>query len=115
MDEQQLKWIQQNRTRKTRATAVGKVARAILNSPCVNGPAWRRGLLAVLTEHAGTELLEYATPVSIQAGVLSFEVCEPTVLYHLRVHWEQRLLKVLQSQLPAAGINAIRFRCKSRA
>lgn len=111
MDNRQLHWVQRNRRLRDSAAPLGVLAKSVLDSRQVKGAAWKRRLLGLLEEHAGRELLEHAEPVSIRSGVLTFQVREPVMLYHLRVHWEQQLLKLLQAELPAAGINVVRFRC----
>ena len=88
---------------------MGGLAREVVASPQVTGPAWRRRLLGVLAEEVGPELLEHATVVSVRMGVLTLEAAEPAALCHLRIRWEQPLLQLLQSRLPEAGINSVRF------
>ncbi len=110
MNERQLQWVQKNRRMRETAAPLGDVVRQVLNSRAVKGAAWKRRLVGLLEEHAD-ELLEHAEPVSIRSGVLTLQVSEPALLYHLRVCWEQRLLKLLQAELPSAGINTVRFKC----
>lgn len=109
--DQLLGQVQENHTPRERAAVVGPVLREVLASPLIRGPAWRRRLLAVLTEHAGNELLVQAAPVSVRAGVLRFQVHEPALRYQLALQWEQRLLELLRAELPEAGIHTVRFTC----
>jgi hypothetical protein len=110
MNDRQLGWVQQNRGR-TRATPplAGDLARDFLAAATAGGKGWRTRLMALLEEHAGAGLLDYAEPLSVTRGTLTFAVSEPAILYHLRLQWEQRLLQLFQSLLPEAGISAIRF------
>lgn len=112
MTEKQLNWIQRNRAPKGRAklaTLIGQVAQDILGSGQLAGPAWKSRLLEVLEEHAGPALLDHAEPLTVRNGILTLGVEEPAVLYHLRLQWEQRILQLVQSGLPEAGISAVRF------
>ena|SRR5687767_7692145 len=112
MTEKQLQWIQRNRAPKGRAkmaSSVGEVAQGLLGSGQLSGPAWKSRLLEALEEHAGVDLLDHAEPLSVRNGILTFGVLEPAVLYHLRLQWEQRILQLVQSGLPEAGISAVRF------
>jgi len=109
----QLRWIHQNRP-LSRPEAVGEIARKVVESQCQGGPAWRRGVFAMLEEHAGAELLQHIGGVDLRGGVLKLEVAEPAVAYHLRLQWEQRLLEVCQACLPAAGVHTVRFTARER-
>jgi hypothetical protein len=71
--------------------------------------AWRARLVGVLEEHAGAELMQRVTVLDVRQGVLRLEVESPAEAYHLRVGWEQKLLCLLQVQLPGAGIHTVRF------
>ena len=82
--------------------------RAAFERHC-KGPAWRQQLMAVLEQHAGAGLLSKVQGVEARQGELRLEVSEAAVRYELRLRWEQRLLALLRSQLPAAGITAVRF------
>jgi len=73
---------------------------------------WRRRVMALLAEHAGTELLEAAEPVSLRGGVLTFEVSDPAAMYYLRIRWEQQLMDIFTRRLPAAGVHTVRFRLR---
>jgi hypothetical protein len=73
------------------------------------GLAWKRRLVAVLEEHAGPELLSKVEGFEVRRGELRLETAEPAVRYELGLRWEQRLLAVLRTQLPSAGITAVRF------
>jgi hypothetical protein len=110
VDDRQLSWVQRNTSRRgwPAAAPVGELARKLMSSPRVNGPAWRRRVLAILEEEAGADFHKHATPVSMRKGVLTLQVTEPTILYHFRLQWEQRLLRLLQA-VPEAGIRTIRF------
>lgn len=112
VSDQQLKYIQENRNKpvsRRSPTPIGEVAAELARSEQLAGPAWRRRLVAVLEEHAGGELLNHASIVGVRGGVLRLHVAEPTMMYKLRVDWEQRLLSLLRTQLPDSGIHTIRF------
>jgi len=47
--------------------------------------------------------------------VLTLEVAEPALLYHLRVRWEQRLLDLMRCYLPDTGVTAVCFRAARRS
>lgn len=106
--EQRLRWVQRNR-RVGDTQRIGAVAAEVLAKQVQSGPAWRRRLLAVLAEHAGPEFLGRVFVAGLRDGVLRLEVVEPGELYALRVEWEQRLARVVQAELPAAGIQTVRF------
>jgi hypothetical protein len=110
VDERQLQWIQRNTGRRGwgEAAPIGELAQKLLDSPQLKAPVWQRRLLAVLQEHAGEDFLKHVVPISVRKGVLTFQVGEPTILYHFRLQWEQRLLRLLQA-VPEAGICSIRF------
>lgn len=112
LSDKQLKYIQGNRQQRSQwrgATPVGPVAAEIAASEQFTGPAWRCRLGAVLRGTAGVELLDHALIVGIRDGVLRLHVAEPAMMYKLRVAWEQRLLELLQEQVPEAGIHGVRF------
>ena len=71
-------------------------------------------MLAVLAEHAGPEFLDRIVVAGLRDGVLRLEVSEPGELYALRVEWEQRLARVIQAELPAAGIQTVCFALRGR-
>ena len=109
--DKQLRFVQSNRDARVNRrfpVPVGTVAAEWLNSGSMTGPAWRRQLSAVLSEHAGP-LMEVASIVSVRKGELRLHVYEPALMYSLRMNWEQHLLNVLQAELPAAGIHVVRF------
>jgi hypothetical protein len=111
LSDEQLKYIQGNldgRVSRRFPVSIGQVVAELLRSEQSAGPAWRRRLVAVLDEYAG-ELLNHASIVGVRDGVLRLHVAEPTMMYKLRLTWEQRLLELLQTQLPASGIHTIRF------
>ena len=110
--DDQLRWVQENRTLRDRGggcEVVGAVARGLLASGCLAGPAWRRRLLAVIEEHAGSDLLGRAAVAGLRNGVLRFQVRELGLAYALRLRWEQRLLDLLRAEVPEAGIHTVRF------
>ena len=112
LSDEQLKCIQQNRERWIRRRSAGRVgdlAAELLQSGLFDGPAWRRQLVGVLEAHAGGELLKHATIVGVRGGVLRLHVAEPALMYSLRLKWEQRLIALLRSELPDAGIFSVRF------
>jgi hypothetical protein len=109
MDDRQLRWIQRARTPGERAAAIGPVAQEVVKALGRGGPAWRQKLITLLCEHAGPELLDLAEPYSLRKGVLTFRVEEPGLAYSLRLEWEQRLLRLIQTRLPQTGIHTIRF------
>ncbi len=118
MDDQQLRWVQKNRTKRRGAgppPSIGELARQAAASPKINVPAWRQRLEEVIQAEGGSELLENVILKGVYDGVLSLEIGDPAVCYYLRLQWEQRLLHLLQAQLPEAGINAIRFVCTTAA
>ncbi|HOA74732.1 MAG TPA: DciA family protein [Phycisphaerae bacterium] len=111
LSDKQLKYIQGNldgRVARRAPVAVGQIAADLLRSEQMSGPAWRRRLVAVLSEH-GQDLLEHASILGVRDGVLKLHVAEPALMYRLRVAWEQRLLALLRAQLPESGIHSIRF------
>lgn len=108
-EERRLRWVQENRTRGHRSQRVGDVARSVMAGPRLTGPAWRRRLSAVLLEHAGSALVNHIRLAGLRRGVLYIEVTEPAVLYHLRLKWERRLVDLLRSEVPEAGVQAVRF------
>jgi hypothetical protein len=73
------------------------------------GPTWKRRLAAFLEEHAGPELMSKVEGFEVRRGELRLETAEPAVRYELGLRWEQRLLALLRTQLPSAGITAVRF------
>jgi hypothetical protein len=109
MKERQLQWVQENRRRQCAASALGELARDLVNSPKLSGSPWHRRLMAILETHGGPELLEHAKIVDVRNGELVLQVTEPAVLYQLRLAFEQRLLDALAAELPEAGIHAVRF------
>jgi hypothetical protein len=109
--DEQLKFVQGNRDARVNRrfpVPVGKIAAELLQSGPATGPAWRRQLMVVLSEHAAP-LLEQASIIGVRAGVLRLHVAEPALMYSLRITWEQRLLDVLQAELPSSGICTVRF------
>jgi len=113
MEESQLRWIAQHREVAESAASVGRLAQELMASGRLQGPAWRRRILSVLEENGAEELLGQASLCGIRNGVLTFEIAEPAARYHLRLQWEQRLLRLMQVSLPAAGVTAVRFACVS--
>src|SRR5262245_32565825 len=109
MDDRQLRWVHQARMPRHRDVRVGPVMQEVVQSLGRGAPAWRQQLMGVLYDEAGLALLEFAEPVSIRRGVLTFRVAEPAMAYHLRMQWEQRLLDLIRAKLPQAGIHTIRF------
>ena len=109
MDDQRLQWVQKNRTRRRAPTLIGADVKGVLESPPVAGSAMQRRLASMLQEYAGADLLDYAAVGGVDKGVLTLYVESAAVLYQLRLVWEQKLLQLMQSQLPGAGIHEIRF------
>lgn len=110
MDDRQLEWVQKNRTpRRDRAVPVGEVLREIVPKPGKRSAGWKGKLLDAIEELAGPDFLAQAEPVSVRTGVLTLRVSEPAIAYHLRLQWEQRLIRHLAARLPQAGITTIRF------
>ena len=109
MEDRQLRWVQRARSPQADAAAFGPMAQAFARGLGRGGPAWRQKLIGILHDEAGPEVLDHAEPTSMRRGVLTFEVCDPAVAYHLRLHWEQRLLQLIAARLPQAGIHSVRF------
>jgi hypothetical protein len=112
LTDQQLGYIQANRDKRVTRRfpkPVGQVAAEFLSSGVATGPAWRRKLVGLLEEQAGKELLAHASIVGVRAGVLRLHVAEPALMYSLRLMWEQRLLNLLRTELPEAGVHTVRF------
>lgn len=108
-DARQLGWIAQNARGRARSPqTLGQIAEAWLTSDLWTGPAWRRAILRVMDEQAG-ELRDLVEVESLKDGVLTLSVGEPTRLYHLRIHWEQRLLDVVRAHVPESGVHTVRF------
>lgn len=106
--DRKLYFAHRNRQRRDPAEAVAGLVRLEFERRCC-GPAWKQQLLAVLEEHAGPGLTSRVQGLEARKGELRLEVAEPAVRYELGLRWEQRLLAVLRSQLPSAGITAVRF------
>ena len=106
--DRRLYFAHRNGQRAEPAVAVAGLVRSEFEHRC-SGPAWKQRLLAVLEEHAGPGLTSRVQGLEARRGELRLEVAEPAVRYELGLRWEQRLLAVLRSQLPSAGITAIRF------
>ncbi len=111
LSDEQLKYIQGNRDRRVSRrfpVSVGSVAAEVAKSGLLTGPAWRRRLVGVLEEDGG-ELLKHASLIGVRSGVLRLHVADPALMYSLRLAWEQRLLQLLRTKLPEAGICEVRF------
>jgi len=108
--QRRLTWVQHNKGSRSerRPARIGPLVASIMADGALGSSRHRR-LLAVLAEHAGPPLLDYAEPVSLRDGVLTLEVADPAALYYLRLSWEQPLLRIFTEQLPSAGIHAVRF------
>jgi hypothetical protein len=109
MNDRQLRWIQKARSGQVSGSLVGPLAREWVKTLGRGAPAWRQRLLGVLQDEVGASLLDYAEPISISRGVLTFRVTEPAMAYHLRLTWEQRLLQLMMARLPQSGVHTIRF------
>jgi len=109
MQERQLKWVQHNRAWRKMPTTVGDEVKKLLRSPLLAGSAMQRRLVSILEEYAGEALLDHASVVGLLNGVLTLYASDAAVLYQLRLQWEQKLLALMQAQLPGAGIHEIRF------
>jgi len=112
LGDRQLRCVQENRTKRLReasAQQAGDIARTVLASGRLTGPAWRRRLVAVLEEYGDPELMHCASIVDVRKGVLRLHVTEPAIMYNIRLRWERRLLGLLQTHLPDAGIHVVRF------
>ncbi len=112
LSDEQLKHIQANRDKRVTRRfprPVGQVAAEFMKSGMAVGPAWRRQLCGFLQDRAGDDLLNHASVISVRAGVLKLHVSEPAMMYSLRLTWEQRLLQLLRTELPQAGIHTVRF------
>jgi len=88
---------------------VGELAQVLLRSPRVRGSALQRRVSALLEEHLGPGFLEQAAVAGVRAGTLTLYVAEPALLYRLRLQYEQCIARLLQTALPGAGINTVRF------
>lgn len=106
--QRQLGWIHRNRP-TPRLDTIGVVVRRVIESHVLRGPKWRRGVLTMLEEHAGSELLDHVANLDLRNGILKLEVKEAAAAYHLGMLWEQRLLMACQMNLPAAGVHTVRF------
>jgi len=109
MNDRHLHWTWKNRAHRRMPIPIGPVLRKTLDHSQVAGSAIQRRLVLILEEHVGGQLLDHASVVGVKQGVLTFYVSEPAVSCQLRLQWEQRLLQLLQVQLPGAGITEIRF------
>jgi len=106
--DRKLYFAHRNGQRAERAEPICTLLQAEFERRC-RGPAWKQRLMAVLEEHAGPGLLSRVQGLETRRGELRLEVSEPAVRYELGLRWEQRLLAILRSRLPAAGITAVRF------
>lgn len=106
--DEQLQWTHRNRQPRSRAVRIGELAQEFRRSSRMNGPAWRRKLMGLLQEVLGEDFSLIAG-AQLRDGVLKLEIVQAARIYGLRLKWEQRLLQQLSEQLPASGINAIRF------
>ncbi|MHC4445356.1 MAG: DciA family protein [Planctomycetota bacterium] len=109
MDDRQLQWVQKNRTRRRIPTMIGNDVSKVLKSPQVAGSAMQRRVASILQEHAGADLLDHAVVGGVDKGILTLYVENAAVLYQLRLQWEQKLLRLMQTQMPGSGIHEIRF------
>lgn len=107
-EDRRLYFAHQNGQGHERVEGVGGLVQGEFER-CCRGPVWKRRLLAVLEEHAGPALTARLGGVEARRGELRLEVADSAVRYELGLRWEQRLLAVLRSQLPSAGITAVRF------
>ncbi len=106
--DRKLYFAHRNGQRAENAEAVCGLLRAEFERRC-RGVAWKQRLMEVLEEHAGPGLLSRVQGLEARRGELRLEVSEPAVRYELGLRWEQRLLALLRSRLPSAGITAVRF------
>jgi hypothetical protein len=97
-----------NGQRRERAEPIAGLVKAEFERRC-RGATGQQRLLALLEEHAGPGLLSRVQGLETRRGELRLEVSEPAVRYELGLRWEQRLLALLKSRLPSAGITAVRF------
>ncbi|UCD29903.1 MAG: hypothetical protein JSV03_05345 [Planctomycetota bacterium] len=109
MDERQLHRVQENKARYRLPTTIGPYVQSVLKSSRIGDSAIPRRIIAVLEEHAGAELLDSIDMVGVRGGILSLCVIDAAALYKLRLEWEQKILLLMQSQLPGLGIIEVRF------
>ena len=109
MDNQRLQWVQNNHARRRSPKLIGADVQKILASPKVAGSAMQRRIGVILQEYAGDDLMSHAAVGGVDRGILTLYVEDAAMLYHLRLMWEQKLLQLMQVQLPGAGIHEIRF------
>lgn len=107
--DRQLRFAHLNRQQPDPGAAVGGLLREEFSRRCSVGSAWQRRVIALLEEHTGLELLPRISGVELRRGVLRLEVAEAAARYDLGLRWQQRLLEIVRSHLPAAGIHAVRF------
>ena len=108
--QRSLAWVQHNKGPRAGRTPerIGPLIASLLADGAIGSSRHRR-LRAVLAEHAGRALLDFAEPASFRDGVLTLEVADPAALYYLRLRWEQALLRIFAEHLPEAGIHSVRF------
>lgn len=96
-------------SRRGATTAAGKLVRVIMENR-TRLSVLQQKLLAILGEEGGSELLDQVGTLRVSGGTMQIEVADPVALYDLRLRWQGRLLKAMQSRLPEAGVCAVRFR-----
>ena len=110
LSDRQLRQMQANAEKRTRRrpSAIGELARELLESPAFRRSGRNVQLIDVLVE-SFPDLMRQVRVGGVRAGVLRLEVDTPAMAYDLRLRWEQRLLGLLEDRLPGRGVFEVKF------
>ncbi len=110
MDDRQLEWVVRNRARRLPGEPVGEVLRRLRRRAPLKVPAWRPRVAEVVAETVDGMFREHAWIGGLRAGVLTFNVDDPSLAGVLRMQWHRPLTDVLAQRLPDLGVVGVRFR-----
>ena len=96
------------RARRGQVVSAGELVQSLLDGR-TSLTAVQQRVLTVLDEQAGAEVVAHIASVGVSRGVLRIETEEPAVLYDLRLRWEERILRLVQRELPDLGVRRVRF------
>ena len=107
--DEELTWIQRNRTRPPRERQAGEVMERLVDRECAQAFERCGEIAVVLAGCVDDEFRRHSRVAGFSSGVLTVNVDEPALVYPTRLRWASVLCDVLRRCRPQGVISRVVF------
>ncbi len=107
--DEELTWIQRNRTRRPRERQAGEVMEGLVDRDCTQAFERCGEIVRVLADCVDEDFRRHSRVAGVSSGVLTINVDEPALIYPTRMRWEGVLRDALRRCRGRGAIRRVVF------